>query len=147
MVYHVGGRINKLSYKIKRQVCNLSTIKMLNEISGTNSLLIEYISHNNNNGIDVFQKNIEKEFGITRSTASKVISLMEKKELVYKEGVSGDARLKRIILTEKAKQLNDNAKEEIANFDFSLLKGFNEKEINTLLDYLARINKNLEEIE
>ena len=143
----IGGKINKLSYKIKRKVCNLPSIKVINEISGTNSVLLGYISKSINEGKEVYQKDIEKEFGITRSTASKVISLMEKKELVIRVGVDGDARLKKLVLTEKAEELNTKAREEIKKYDSKLLKGFSEKETNLLYDYLARINKNLEEIE
>jgi DNA-binding MarR family transcriptional regulator len=147
MTNHIGGKINKLSYKIKRKVCSLPSIKVINEISGTNSVLLGFISRNINEGKDVYQKDIEKEFGITRSTASKVITLMEKKELVIRVGVEGDARLKKLVLTEKAEELNAKAREEINNYDSKLLKGFSEKETNLLFDFLARINKNLEEIE
>ena len=147
MTNNIGGKINKLSYKIKRKVCNLSSIKVINEISGTNSILIGYISRRIEEGYDVYQKDIEHEFGITRSTASKVITLMEKKELVIRVSVDGDARLKKLILTDKAEELNSKAKEEINHFDSKLLNGFSEKETNLLFEFLRRINKNLEEIE
>ena len=147
MHLHIGSIINKLSYKIKRNVCNLPAIKLIDEISGTNSLLLQYISLNNSKGKPVFQKDIEKEFGITRSTASKVITLMEKKNLVQRVSVENDARLKRLVLTEKAIKLNEMAQAEIEKFEKSLLKGLSEKETHTLIDLLSKISLNLEEIE
>ncbi len=99
---HIGDRINKLSYKIKREISKLPAIEKLDRISATNSFILIQIYESEN---DVFQKDIENRFGMTRSTASKVISLMEQKNLIVRESVSYDQRLKKLTLTEEAKSL------------------------------------------
>jgi len=92
----------------------------------------------------VFQKDIEHEFGITRSTASKVISLMEKKDLIIRVESSLDLRLKKLVLTKKAKALSDSCRDDLLSFDKSLLKGFTSEEEELLLSFLDRIEKNIE---
>ena len=51
---------------------------------------------------EIYQHTIEQKFCITRSTASRVLALMEKKGLIARESVAHDARCKRIVLTDKA---------------------------------------------
>jgi len=144
MSSHIGGKINRVSTKIKRKCCNIESIKVLNEISGTNGMIVGYINKCNERGIDVFQKDIEHEFGITRSTASKVISLMEKKDLIIRVESSLDLRLKKLVLTKKAKALSDSCRDDLLSFDKSLLKGFTSEEEELLLSFLDRIEKNIE---
>ena len=57
---------------------------------------------------DVFQRDIEKEFEIRRSTATELLKLMEKNELLIRQPVPNDLRLKKLILTQKA--LNQHRK-------------------------------------
>ena len=57
-------------------------------------------------GEDVFQRDVEAEFRISRSTTSSMITLMEKKGLIRRESVPGDARLKKLTLTDKAVEMH-----------------------------------------
>jgi DNA-binding MarR family transcriptional regulator len=139
----ISGKIKMLSNLIKRNTSNLESIKELEEISETNGFIIGYIYKNNLLGINIYQKDIEKEFGITRSTASKVITLMEKKELIIRVSEENDARLKRLVLTNKAIVLNNKVISSLNQYDEQLLNGFNEEEIKNLLSYLERIKNNI----
>ena len=55
-----------------------------------------------NGGRSVYQKDIEAEFNIRRSTATRLLQSMEHKDLIMREPEENDGRLKRIRLTEKA---------------------------------------------
>lgn len=142
MKTHIGGRLKKLANIIKRNSLNLDSIKELEEITQTNGYIIGFIHRRYEEGIDVFQKDIENEFGITRSTASTVITLMEKKGLLFRENVAEDARLKKLILTNKAIELNKKVIKSLEEYDNKLLEGFSDEEINQLLNYLERIKNN-----
>ena len=48
---------------------------------------------------------LEKEFDITRSTASKNVDLLVENGFIVREQVDYDARLKKLVLTEKAKEV------------------------------------------
>ena len=92
---------------------------------------------------DIYQKDIEEYFTITRSTASKVLSLMEQKGLIQRQAVAQDARLKKIILTDKAWEIREIMMADGEKLEETLLKGFREGEIETLRSYLKRIKDNI----
>ena len=52
--------------------------------------------------VDLRQKDFEQQFNIRRSTASNILALIEKNGLIQRESVPYDARLKKIVLTDKA---------------------------------------------
>ena len=84
---------------------------------------------------------------MTRSTASKVITLMEKKGFVARRGVENDARLKEIVLTEKGRMLACKMQQDIEEMEGKLTAGFSREEREQLLDFLHRIYCNLNENE
>lgn len=128
----VGRMIIRLNSKIKREFRKLPAIKKLDNISSTNSFIIIYIYEHDG---AVYQKDIEERFGITRSTVSKVISLMEQKDLIKREDDLNDSRKKKVILTDKAIELSKEFIKEKNEF---------EKRINEVLgDNLEDFNKSL----
>jgi DNA-binding MarR family transcriptional regulator len=143
MKTHIGGKIRRLANVIKRNTLNLDSVKELDEITQTNHYIMGFIHSRVDRGIEVYQKDIENEFGITRSTASTVISLMEKKGLIIRESVLEDARLKKLVLTEKGMELNNKVIRSLEEYDDKLLSGFSDEEINQLLIFLERIKNNL----
>lgn len=48
---------------------------------------------------EIYQKDIEKYFGICRSGVTNIIQALEKKGLVCRASVASDARLKKVMLT------------------------------------------------
>ena len=52
-----------------------------------------------------FKLFIEKQFDIRRSTVTNILQGMEKQELIIRKSVNNDARLKMILLTDKAKNI------------------------------------------
>lgn len=99
----VAMELRQLSNLCMRYMDHHSHKKYIDTITGTNSWIIGYLYDKGDE--DIFQKDLEKKFGITRSTASKVINLMISKGLIEHHNVNYDARLKKLVLTEKAKEL------------------------------------------
>lgn len=114
-----------------------------NNITCTNRWIIARLYAAELEGECVYQRDIEREFGITRSTASKVLILLEKKGYVKREGVSHDARLKKLILTEKSREMSRAIHESAVQLERSLIEGFTNEELETLFGYLDRVQKNL----
>ena len=129
----IGSKICKLSYKLKREIKNLPAIVKLDRISATNGIILIYIYDFDG---DVFQKDIENHFGMTRSTASRVISLMEDKNLILRESVSYDQRLKRLVLTDEAKALCVEVKEQMNEFENKIVKDLDIDLFNKNLDLI-----------
>lgn len=139
----LGLEIKRLNNLISRNISNLETISLLNEISNSNGFILRYIEEHEDEVIT--QKDIEKAFSITRSTSSTVLSLMEKKELIVREVLKEDNRVKKVLITDKGKKINSDIKKEIDQFELNLIKGFNDEELKQFLFYIDKLKENLKE--
>ena len=77
----IGIDIHRLDNRIRRCVQRTASQHEMEAVSGTNGRIIRFLSEHADR--DVYQKDLEGEFGITRSTASRVLRLMEQKGLYY----------------------------------------------------------------
>ncbi len=137
----VSSQLRTLTRRIHRFIENSPNKKQIDSVTGTNGWIIAYLSCKKDD--DIFQRDIEKEFDITRSTASKVIDLMEQKGLIERQKVSSDARLKKISLTPKAEQLSVLFEKDQQILEETLTKGFTPEEKQTLNEYIIRMKNNL----
>ncbi|MDU1050567.1 MAG: MarR family transcriptional regulator, partial [Veillonella sp.] len=96
------------------------------ETTGGNAHIIMFLARNRNR--EIYQHTIEQKFCITRSTASRVLALMEKKGLIARESVAHDARCKRIVLTDKADAIVADLKANGERVERLLVDGFSESE-------------------
>ena len=135
----IGCKINYVSNIIKREIEKLESIEALERVSGTNSFILVYISEKE----IVFQKDIEKEFGITRSTASKVISLMESKGMIIRKSVRNDLRLKQLVLTDEAKMIVESVKKDLNDCEERLTLGLIKEDKDNLLSIMNKLENNI----
>jgi len=142
MKHQVIRQIHCMDTHIARELEKLSSAQEMYDVTGGNGRIISFLVENEHQ--DIYQKDIEKAFGITRSTASRVLGLMEQKGLIERSGVHHDARLKRVTLTERSRKLGQAMHEACADMDRKLLRGFTSEEIETLQRLLERLQQNLE---
>ena len=95
-------------------------------------------------GEDIYQKDIETEFSVSRATASNMLAVMERKGLLQREAVAHDARLKKLVLTEKARALVERSEQDMRDMEALLSKGLSETEIKNLKKYLDQMLLNLD---
>lgn len=138
----VGIEIKTLSNLIKRRIDSIDKIKYLDKITGTHGWIIKYSYENKDR--DVFQKDIEHKLQIRRSTATVMLQLMEKNELITRVSVDYDARLKKIVLTDKSIEMHLIIEEELGNLEKQVIKGLSEKEIDMFFEILEKMKKNVE---
>jgi DNA-binding MarR family transcriptional regulator len=112
------------------------------DITGIQGWIIGYISRHQNSQ-DVFQRDIEKEFNVRRSTVSGILNTMEKKGLIIRQTVDFDARLKKITLTPKAVTCNQMILDKLQEVERQLKKGLSDEEIKQFFTTLEKINKNI----
>lgn len=139
---YVGFQIRIVSNLIKRKIDNLITDELNGNITRIQGWIIDYIHRNKDR--DIFQKDIEEEFSIRRSTATIILKSMEKNNLITRSSVSYDARLRKIELTEKAININKNFRKIISRFEEKLIEELSQEEIDTFFDILGKIKMNLE---
>jgi DNA-binding MarR family transcriptional regulator len=116
-------------------------IKESQELTGMHGFVLGYLY--NHQDEEVYQKDLEKRFEIRRSTATQILSLMEKNGLVLRQPVPRDARLKRLVLTEKAIEMHKEVVKEIEAIDSLLIAGVTEKELQTFFAVIDKVKANL----
>ena len=95
---------------------------------------------------DIYQRDIEKEFSIRRSTATILLQNLEEKGLIYKQNVESDARLKQIILTQKAKEFHRKMKQYADSFEQMILDGISAEEQQEFIKILEKMADNFDKI-
>lgn len=139
----LGLEVRVVSNMIKRKVDEIIGSEGTKDLTGVQGWIIGYIYDNSKQGA-VFQKDIEKEFNIRRSTATGILQLLEKNNYINRESVASDARLKKLVLTEKAKITHENIEFRIEEFESNLQKGLTIEELDTFYLIMEKVKKNLE---
>ncbi len=132
-----GRRIICLSNRIKRETQKLDCMQCLDKVSGQNGFILVYI--HKHKGEKVYQKDIEAHFGITRSTASKVVTLMEQKGMIKRIASDTDARLKQLVLTEEAENIVMQVEAGLEEFDKKLVGNLSNSEKEMLLSLIEKM--------
>ena len=131
--------VGKLSNKLRRQLDMLSSRK---EFSGSQGRTMHFLLAQTE---DVFQKDIEEEYGIRPSTASQLLKQMEKNGLIVRESVSYDNRLKKIVLTEKALKYKGQVVDDLTRLEETLVQGISQEELNMFFHVIRKMTDNLSE--
>ncbi len=103
--------------------------------------ILKYLYDNRDR--EVYQRDIEKQFGIGRSTVTTIIQLMEKRDLVCRESVEHDARLKKVFLTSKGYEHHELVEKNIQRMNKQAMSGISEEEKKEFLRIAEKIGANL----
>ena len=111
-------------------------------LNGLQARILCFIEKKDTAGKCVYQRDIESEFKIRRSSVSSVLDTMEKNGYVIRKQTQQDARLKQLVLTEKAKEMSQQHKEAIDRFEENLVKNMSVQETETLKYLLNKVLEN-----
>ena len=136
-----GKQIKSVSTMLARRMQAAARSRQLDDMTGIISWIIAFLSENTDK--PVYQKDIEREFGLSRSAVSRALGQMEEKELVIRTASSDDSRLKELALTPKAKAVSCQLHSICRSVEDELVKGFSPQETAELCGYLERIENNL----
>ena len=137
----IGKEIHSLNNMIRRYFESSPAKKEIEEVTSNNGWIIRYLSENEDH--DIYQKDLEEHFTIARSTASRVLGLMEEKGMIRRLPVARDARLKKIVLTDKSRKILNLMCRDAEWMEQSLVKDFSEEEEKTLCSYIQRMKDNI----
>ncbi len=143
----IGLRLRMLNNAVRRYIDrNSEGKKLLDNISCSAGWIVGHVCAMEDMGRELYQRDFESEFKITRSTASKVLGLLEKKGLIERVTVSHDARLKKIVPTEKSREIGRIIRKDNEQLEAQLKKGFSQEELSQLYGYFERLMQNLGEV-
>lgn len=97
--------VKKLDNQIQRKIYGLYNPREFQECSLLNMWVTDFLYDMQQLEKPVFQKDIEAEFSVNRATASKMLSLMEKKNLIRRTSCASDSRMKQIQLEPRGLEL------------------------------------------
>ena len=138
-----GKMINRISNRLRRRS------KRAQEtlgITGAIGNILDYIIVESEKR-SVYQKEIEKEFGLRPSTATGALKHLEKEGLIVRVPDESDARFKKIEFTEKAGKIKDLLRNEVDKSEEVLLRGISPEEQKCFMEITAKMLENLEEEE
>ena len=138
--YELGRNVHMLSRLLKRNT-DIEVTKY--GITGVQSAMIGFI-YEKSRKKDVFAKDIEKAFDLRRASSAGLIQNMEKNGLIKREMVGNDARLRKIVLTEKALELRKKLDKSIKNMEKKMQEGLTKEEVEKYLELTKKMAKNLE---
>ena len=137
---HVGRLIRILSHSMRRHnpaemIENDDLTLMQKHV--LKFILLETIHR------DLYQKDIEEEFQIRKSTVTGYVQLMEKNGFLIRESDKEDARKKRLVPTAKAEKLRVKILEDINQIEKIMVEGIKEEDVTTCKQVLYHVLENL----
>ena len=95
---HIGFENKRLENEIHSRMTAYRAAMGGEELTMMQSWIIRFLYEHSEE--DIYQRDIEAEFSIARSTATGILKLMEKRGYIRRVSVERDARLKKLELTE-----------------------------------------------
>ena len=138
---HIGIAARCLNHEIGRAVRAVISEEFGDSATGVQSWIVRYLYDHGEE--DVFQKDLESQFSVRRSTMTTILQLMEKNGLIKKESVSRDARLKKLILTPAAIVMQDRIRSGIDTLEAKMREGISDKDLDTFFSVAKKIKENL----
>lgn len=140
----IGFQIKSVNNLIQRNLYVRFERAGLTELVGMQGPIIGYIYEKSIGGA-VFQKDIEQAFDVRRSTATVMLQSLEQKGYIERKPVEHDARMKKIVLTDKAIEQNMKILQQIDAFNDELEQGLTDREKEIFTGILDKIKDNLNE--
>ena len=136
----VGFEIRAITNQLKRHINSLPVFQQY-DLRGGRGYILGFLYDHADRAI--YQKDIEKEFRISKSTVTEVLQLMEKNGFITRESSKKDGRMKRLLPTQKALTIRQEVMENIRTVENKLKAGIREEDYRTCLKVLKKMSENL----
>lgn len=136
-----GYLINQIQKISSRKFNELLKEKNIDEFNGSQGVILYSLWNNK----ELTIKEIGKITGLAKTSLTSMLDRMEEKGLIRRKDNSKDKRSIKIMLTDKAKELEKDYNDISNKMSNIFYKNFSDKEIDEIEKYLERIISNLEE--
>lgn len=136
---YIGKKINILAKRIHRKIDKEVSQYGMTAVQGR---ILGFIFHRSDKK-DIFQKDIEEELDIRRSSVTSVLQLMEKNGYIKRVSVTEDARLKKIVMTERGLEVQRKVYDSIVSIEESIRNELTNDEIKTLVNLIDRLTQKI----
>ena len=139
---YIGGMLRELTIAIHRNIGVELSEHELGDMKGPQSMALGYLIRASAQD-EIYVKDLEKYMKIRKSTASELVSRLEKNGYVKTEKSQKDGRLKRLIVTEEGHEAHDRILQLLQEIDDRLVEGLSKEEVDTLVNLLNRLIQNM----
>lgn len=130
--------ISILANRMRREIEALS---FRGQYSGAEGKALHFILAHDDS--EVFQKDLEDEFGMRPPSASALVKKLEQDGLISRVPVSYDGRLKKIVPSEKARQYREKVLRDVQDLEDRLLRDISEQDQARWLEITKKMIENL----
>ena len=141
---HIGYAVKSLNRSISRMIDNIPAVRENKNLTSIQFWILAFLFRNADQ--DLYQKDVEVEFKIRRSTATELMKSMEASGLICRIPVEHDARLKKIVTTEYAQKIREQLDAQVDLTETQLTEGFSDEEIDQFFNFVRRFKENLAKI-
>ena len=135
--------VRKADKLLEREIINIAIVN--NAHRGAQGLVLKTLTNFKNHGERCYQKDLEKAFGIRRSSVSTILNCLEKDGFIKRIVVENDLRAKEIILTELGEKECLKMEKSVNELNMNLKSLYSKKEYQeivtsliTLINYLDK---------
>lgn len=140
----VGAEVKMISNMIHRTLmAGISSEE--DQVTASNGWILGYLAYNEDR--EVYQRELEEKFRIRRATVSKTLGLMEQKGLIERVPVAHDARLKRLLLTDKGRRYNEEMIAEFDRVESEITAGIPPEKLAVFFEVCDTLKDNLNKLE
>ena len=138
----IPAQLRRVDNLIFRKIGLIARTNGVEAVTPMHGWIMEYLYRHSET--PVFQRDIEREFSITRSTVTNILQLMERKGYIERQSVPQDARLKRLVLTEKGACIHEKTMQSLHQTDEFVESLLTPEENAELLRLLNKLRKGLQ---
>lgn len=138
---HVGNQLRTLEHMLKKQMSKTLQEYGMEAMPIMQVWIMEYLEYNGGNAI--YQKDIEKNFRVGKSTLAAVLKAMEEKGYISRLPVKGDARLKRVCLTETGHICRKEMAKAKEALEQKTAAGISKEDMDTFFRVIRHMQENL----
>ncbi len=139
---YIGGLLRELTIAVHRNIGVELSEHELGDMKGPQSMALGYLIHASAQD-EIYVKDLEKYMKVRKSTASELVSRLEKNGYVKTEKSQKDGRLKRLIVTEEGHAAHDRILQFLQEIDDRLVEGLSKEEVDTFVNLLNRLIQNM----
>ena len=137
----IGFEIKSLNNLIARKIMKDAKLDSGINITLVQLKILHYLFNHQDH--PVYQRDIEKELSIRRSTVSGIIKTMEKNNFIERVTSKEDARLKQIVISENIKKFTSSFKQKADQFDQLLSKDIPKEELEIFFKVVNQMKQNI----
>ena len=138
----VGKMIKSIDNLIIKNAEKMCNVEFMKEFSPMQGWILGFLYHNQNR--DIFQKTLEEEFGIPKSTLAAMIKQLCDKGYVVRECAEHDTRFKKIYISQKGLNLQKKMLERFHMIEEYMYDDIPEEEMQAFIRTGKKIKHNLE---